>query len=129
MSGKLIKTVGAANRPVYFKDGVPSQCSCTVDKSIPSNAVFTDRTASIITKKFYKGKVTIGDHGTTDIPLATPSGYTYAGILDVWPIGTVASLYLDRDGSTSSKAKVWSPNSGSITFSNIGVEVQYYKNS
>ena len=129
LSGKLIKTVGAANRPVYFKDGVPSQCSCTVDKSVPSNAVFTDRTASIITKKFYKGKVTIGDHGTTDIPLATPSGYTYAGILDVWPIGTVASLYLDRDGSTSSKAKVWSPNSGSITFSNIGVEVQYYKNS
>ena len=129
MSGKLLKTVGAANRPVYFKDGVPSQCSCTVDKSVPSNAVFTDRTASIITKKFYKGKVTIGDHGTTDIPLATPSGYTYAGILDVWPIGTVASLYLDRDGSTSSKAKVWSPNSGSVTFSNIGVEVQYYKNS
>ena len=129
LSGKLIKTVGAANRPVYFKDGVPSQCSCTVDKSVPSNAVFTDRTASIITKKFYKGKVTIGDHGTTDIPLATPSGYTYAGILDVWPIGTVASLYLDRDGSTSSKAKVWSPNSGSVTFSNIGVEVQYYKNS
>lgn len=129
LSGKLIKTVGAANRPVYFKDGVPSQCSCAVDKSVPSNAVFTDRTASIITKKFYKGKVTIGDHGTTDIPLATPSGYTYAGILDVWPIGTVASLYLDRDGSTSSKAKVWSPNSGSVTFSNIGVEVQYYKNS
>ena len=129
MSGKLIKTVGAANRPVYFKDGVPSQCSCTVDKSVPSNAVFTDRTTSIITKKFYKGKVTIGDHGTTDIPLATPSGYTYAGILDAWPIGTVASLYLDRDGSTSSKAKVWSPNSGSVTFSNIGVEVQYYKNS
>ena len=129
LSGKLIKTVGAANRPVYFKDGVPSQCSCTVDKSVPSNAVFTDRTASIITKKFYKGKVTIGDHGTTDIPLATPSGYTYAGILDAWPIGTVASLYLDRDGSTSSKAKVWSPNSGSVTFSNIGVEVQYYKNS
>ncbi|MEI3190359.1 MAG: hypothetical protein V8S38_12255 [Lachnospiraceae bacterium] len=53
---------------ISFKDGVPSQCSCAVDKSVPSNAVFTDRTASIITKKFYKGKVTIGDHGTTDIP-------------------------------------------------------------
>lgn len=129
MSGKLIKTAGAANRPIYFNNGVPTQCNYTIDKSVPSNAVFTDRTASIITRKFYKGKVTIGDHGTTEIPLTTPSGYTFAGILDAWPIGTVAPLYLDRDGSTSAKAKVWSPNSGSVTFSNIGVEVQYYKNS
>lgn len=129
LTEKTNKTVGAANRPVYFKDGVPTQCSCTVDKSVPNNAVFTDRTTSIITKKFYKGKVTIGDHGTTDIPLATPSGYTYAGIIGVWPIGTVVPLYVDRDGSTSSKAKVWSPNSGNVTFSNIGVEVQYYKNA
>ena len=124
----MIKTVGAANRPVYFKDGVPTQCSCTVDKSVPSNAVFTDRTASIITRKFYKGGVTLGDYGTAEIPLTTPSGYTFIGILGAWSVGAVVPLSLDRDGSNSSKAKVWHTDSGSVT-TGIGAEVLYYKNA
>lgn len=35
--------VGDTNKPVYFTaDGVPSAISYTIDKSVPSNAVFTD---------------------------------------------------------------------------------------
>ena len=37
--------VGATNRPVYFNEnGVPTQISYTIKKSVPSNAVFTDTT-------------------------------------------------------------------------------------
>ena len=38
----LSTNAGAANKPVYFKEGKPVECTHTLDKSVPSNAVFTD---------------------------------------------------------------------------------------
>lgn len=35
-------TVGGATQPVYINNGVPTQLSYTIGKSVPSNAVFTD---------------------------------------------------------------------------------------
>lgn len=35
-------TIGSANKPVYFKNGNPVESNFTVDKSVPSNAKFTD---------------------------------------------------------------------------------------
>lgn len=35
-------TVGATNRPVYFKDGVPTLCAYTIGASVPGDAEFTD---------------------------------------------------------------------------------------
>ena len=35
-------TVGGTTRPVYIKNGVPTQLNYTIGKSVPSNAVFTD---------------------------------------------------------------------------------------
>lgn len=35
-------SVGGATQAVYIKDGVPTACTYTVEKSVPSNAVFTD---------------------------------------------------------------------------------------
>ena len=35
-------TAGAANKPVYFTGGKPAAISYTIDKSVPSNAEFTD---------------------------------------------------------------------------------------
>ena len=35
-------TAGTTNKPVYFADGKPVAISYTIDKSVPSNAVFTD---------------------------------------------------------------------------------------
>lgn len=35
-------TAGSATQPCYFANGVPSACTYTLGKSVPSNAVFTD---------------------------------------------------------------------------------------
>lgn len=35
-------TAGSSTQPVYFSGGVPTACSYTLGKSVPSNAVFTD---------------------------------------------------------------------------------------
>lgn len=46
VASKLSNTskIGDTNKPVYFKaDGTPTAINYTIDKSVPSNAVFTDR--------------------------------------------------------------------------------------
>ena len=35
-------SVGSETQPVYFKQGVPTACSYQLNKTVPSNAVFTD---------------------------------------------------------------------------------------
>ena len=52
-AAKLTNTskIGDTNKPVYFKaDGTPAAISYTIDKSVPSNAVFTDTTYSAATQ-------------------------------------------------------------------------------
>lgn len=52
-AAKLSNTskIGDTNKPVYFKaDGTPAAISYTIDKSVPSNAVFTDTTYSAATQ-------------------------------------------------------------------------------
>lgn len=39
---KLTTSAGAANKPVYFSNGAPAACTYEVNKTVPSNAVFTD---------------------------------------------------------------------------------------
>lgn len=40
----MISNAGDANKPVYFKDGKPVPISYTIEKSVPSDAKFTDTT-------------------------------------------------------------------------------------
>lgn len=35
---------GSATQPVYFANGIPVETACTLEKSVPANAVFTDTT-------------------------------------------------------------------------------------
>ena len=52
-AAKLTNTskIGNTNKPVYFKaDGTPAAINYTIDKSVPSNAVFTDTTYSAATQ-------------------------------------------------------------------------------
>ena len=44
-ANKLNTDAGSTTQPVYFSNGVPVKCSYTLEKSVPSNAVFTDTTA------------------------------------------------------------------------------------
>ena len=39
---KLDSSAGSATQPVYFSSGKPAACTYTLEKSVPSNAVFTD---------------------------------------------------------------------------------------
>ena len=43
---KLDSSAGSATKPVYFYGGKQVACTYTLDKSVPSNAVFTDTTYS-----------------------------------------------------------------------------------
>ncbi len=47
---KLSTSAGSATKPVYFADGKPVECTHTLDKSVPSNAVFTDTTYGTATE-------------------------------------------------------------------------------
>ena len=43
---KLDTSAGSATNPIYFANGKPAACTYTLNKSVPSNAVFTDTTYS-----------------------------------------------------------------------------------
>lgn len=47
---KLSASAGSATKPIYFADGKPVECTYTLGKSVPSNAVFTDTTYSAATE-------------------------------------------------------------------------------
>ena len=38
----LTISAGSATKPIYFNNGIPTACNYTLEKSVPSNAVFTD---------------------------------------------------------------------------------------
>lgn len=43
-ANKLNTDAGSATQPVYFENGIPVKTTYTLEKSVPSNAVFTDTT-------------------------------------------------------------------------------------
>ena len=47
-SSKLTTSAGNVTQPVYFEDGVPKATTHTLGKSVPSDAVFTDTTYSVM---------------------------------------------------------------------------------
>ena len=47
---KLTTSAGSTTKPVYFSDGKPAECTYTLGKSVPSNAVFTDTTYGTATE-------------------------------------------------------------------------------
>lgn len=46
-AGKLSTDNGSATQPVYFSDGKPVACTYTLEKSVPSDAKFTDTTYTL----------------------------------------------------------------------------------
>ena len=60
-ASKLTTDAGSATQPVYFSEGVPTVCSYQLNKTVPSNAVFTDTTYSSKSEA----------NGGTDVSLVT----------------------------------------------------------
>lgn len=69
----LTSSDGNATTPIYFKDGKPIACTYTLEKSVPSNAVFTD---------------TLYTHPTTSGNKHIPSGGSEGQILSWASDGT-----------------------------------------
>lgn len=45
-ANQLTTNAGSATQPIYFSNGKPTKCTYTLNKSVPSNAIFTDTTYS-----------------------------------------------------------------------------------
>ena len=60
-ASKLTTNAGSATQPVYFSEGVPTACSYQLNKTVPSDAVFTDTTYSSKSEA----------NGGTDVSLVT----------------------------------------------------------
>lgn len=78
---KLNTSAGSAFQPIYFANGIPVACTYTLGKSVPSNAVFTDTTYSVVTTSA-NGLMSKSDKSKLDgMVLATVSEVeTYLGI-------------------------------------------------
>lgn len=114
-------TAGSATNPVYFTGGKPQACTYSLNKTVPSNAVFTDttyNTATTSTLGLVKSKAT----GTTanrnyyvevqsdgimkvNVPW-TDTNTTYntvsksaAGLCPTLPNETTTTKYLRQDGT------------------------------
>ena len=85
-ANKLNKNAGSATQGVYFKDGVPVAMTCTLGKSVPADAKFTDTNT-------WRG---IQDNLTstaTDQSLSANQGKVLKGLLD----GKAASSHTHDD--------------------------------
>ena len=77
---KLSTSAGSATQPVYFSDGKPVACNYTLNKSVPSDAVFTDTTYSIGNTttagigKLYTGTGTNADGSMTQNAITSKLG-------------------------------------------------------
>ncbi len=108
-------TAGSATQPCYFANGVPSACTYSLNKTVPSNAVFTDtqvtqtlsstnayypilfsyagnadKTANV-TNICYRNNSVYINPSTGNIRATTFNGYTLAGACAYGAVGSVAS--------------------------------------
>ena len=96
---KLTNTskIGDTNKPVYFTaNGVPTAISYTIGKSVPSDALFTDTTYSLV-----------GANGTTGLikngsTVTSSSGYTACPIISGIP------YYKDTNTTTGTRNNITS---------------------
>ena len=86
-ANKLNTNAGSATKPTYFENGVPKECTHELNKTVPSDAVFTDTTYSVATTEkdglmSASDKVHVDKIGDTDI----------SGIGDGTATGAISSI-------------------------------------
>lgn len=88
-SSKLTTNAGSATQPVYFSGGVPTACSYQLNKTVPSDAVFTDTDTKVTSAANHYAPSTVSGQDKS----ASASGGT-AG----WSIDVVKGVTLNTDG-------------------------------
>ena len=96
------ETAGSSTQPVYFSGGKPAACTYTLEKSVPSNAVFTDRHAYIVTTEVPVNAKIPSFSGTPNYGGTAPSakgykatriaGYTDGDVLDCSSSGWISNF-------------------------------------
>lgn len=110
---KLTNTsnIGNTNQPVYFTaNGVPTAISYTIDKSVPSNAAFTD---THYTTHLYAGRGTAANAATTN-------GKTKLTVVD--NITTSDSVTIKGTGGTT----VTSDANGVVTIDSVNKNSKWF---
>ena len=137
-AGKLSNTskIGDTNKPVYFSaNGVPVAISYEINKSVPSNAIFTDQnvrsTQANTTKLWLVGTPTSGDctgelNYDSNIYADTTAGALHATTFEGNLSGTASRATADSDGNTikTTYLKLTGGNvTGAVTFgSSVSVD-------
>jgi hypothetical protein len=102
-ASKLGTNAGSATNPVYFSGGVPVACTYSLNKTVPSNAKFTDTTYSTATSSTL-GLVKIGYTASgKNYPVQLSNGQMYVNV--PW-----------TDNNTDTKNTAGSTNSSSKLF-------------
>ena len=91
---KMDISAGSDTTPIYFDNGVPTSCTYTIEKSVPSDAVFTDTT--------YESK-SAASGGTALSLCTTGEKYTWNNKAD---LGDIIALQTNITSSTSITAYV-----------------------
>lgn len=113
-ANKLNTNAGSATQPVYFANGVPVATTYTLNKTVPSNAVFTDTTYSAATTST-AGLMSASDKSKLDGIASGANAYT---------LPTASSSTLGGVKTTSTVTS----NSGYTACPIIG-GVPYYKDT
>ena len=89
VAGALGSSAGSLTNPIYFKDGKPEACTYSLNKTVPSNAIFTDTDTKVNTVLGTTTKAYL--LGTSTTPTTTAKGVT--AIADT-------GVYLDTTAGT-----------------------------
>lgn len=110
---RLTSNAGSAVQPIYFSDGKPVACTYTLNKTVPSNAVFTD------THYTSKMVVTNTSSSTTNATTALTNSNVYLNVVEN---GIVRSSHkLIGNGATT----VTTNSSGHIIISSTDTNTTY----
>ena len=109
---KLDSSAGSATQPIYFSDGKPVATTYTLEKSVPSNAVFTDT--------HYASKNVVGaTNATSNTSTALANGAVYLNSVEN---GSITSTHkISGSGATT----VTTDTSGNIVISSTDNNTTY----
>ena len=104
-ASKLGTNAGSATNPVYFSSGVPVACTYSLNKTVPSDAKFTDTTYSTATSSTL-GLVKIGYTASgKNYPVQLSNGQMYVNV--PWTDTNTDTDTKNTAGSTNSSSKLF----------------------
>ena len=133
---KLSSDAGSATNPIYFSGGKPVACTYSLNKTVPSNAVFTDTNTWRPVTNTYTGSdqsTCVSQYGTNALYNALVNGYASsagnADTVDNYHASNLTKFYLSpmSSGAPADSAKSWFINtmpsaSGAIVYNVPGSE-------